>query len=215
MEPGGCNRQQSAADRANLKTVRTSQIRATSCHRLPKTFHGKEGSTVRVRQRALQKRRTRGFSFRADLQVVEGDAGMEPLVEPSGPKRHSWKSFCTATDAKRRRNDPCTCGSGRKWKHCRRLTSSQDRPDDLSGYLETPPRPRSARRGVRIRYGYRRVRERRNEWLPSRSQDSQQRIKPLRRPVGATGGNQWQMRFPAPASSAATLSRSPHGREER
>jgi hypothetical protein len=43
MEPGGCNRQQSAADRANLKTVRTSQIRATSCHRLPKTFHGKEG----------------------------------------------------------------------------------------------------------------------------------------------------------------------------
>jgi uncharacterized protein len=23
-----------------------------------------------------------------------------------------------AEDAKRGRNEPCTCGSGRKWKHC-------------------------------------------------------------------------------------------------
>jgi len=23
-----------------------------------------------------------------------------------------------AADARRGRNDPCTCGSGRKWKHC-------------------------------------------------------------------------------------------------
>ena len=23
-----------------------------------------------------------------------------------------------SADAKRGRNDPCTCGSGRKWKHC-------------------------------------------------------------------------------------------------
>ncbi len=23
-----------------------------------------------------------------------------------------------ADDAKRGRNEPCTCGSGRKWKHC-------------------------------------------------------------------------------------------------
>jgi serine-type anaerobic sulfatase-maturating enzyme len=23
-----------------------------------------------------------------------------------------------AGDARRGRNDPCTCGSGRKWKHC-------------------------------------------------------------------------------------------------
>jgi uncharacterized protein len=23
-----------------------------------------------------------------------------------------------AKDAERGRNDPCTCGSGRKWKHC-------------------------------------------------------------------------------------------------
>jgi len=23
-----------------------------------------------------------------------------------------------AQDARRGRNDPCTCGSGRKWKHC-------------------------------------------------------------------------------------------------
>ena len=24
----------------------------------------------------------------------------------------------SAEDANRGRNDPCTCGSGRKWKHC-------------------------------------------------------------------------------------------------
>ena len=27
-----------------------------------------------------------------------------------------------AEDAKRGRNEPCTCGSGRKWKHCHGLS---------------------------------------------------------------------------------------------
>jgi uncharacterized protein len=27
-------------------------------------------------------------------------------------------SLYAAEDAQRGRNDPCTCGSGRKWKHC-------------------------------------------------------------------------------------------------
>jgi uncharacterized protein YchJ len=26
--------------------------------------------------------------------------------------------FYADEDARRGRNDPCTCGSGRKWKHC-------------------------------------------------------------------------------------------------
>jgi len=26
--------------------------------------------------------------------------------------------FYAVEDAERGRNDPCTCGSGRKWKHC-------------------------------------------------------------------------------------------------
>ncbi len=47
----------------------------------------RRGSTVRVRQRALQKPRMRGFSFPIDLQITERGAGMEPFMEPSGPER--------------------------------------------------------------------------------------------------------------------------------
>jgi hypothetical protein len=47
----------------------------------------RRGSTVRVRQRALQKLRKWGFSFRMSLQIVERDACMEPFMEPSGRKR--------------------------------------------------------------------------------------------------------------------------------
>jgi hypothetical protein len=39
----------------------------------------RRGSTVRVRQRALQKPRSQGFAFRIDLHVVEREAGMEPF----------------------------------------------------------------------------------------------------------------------------------------
>src|SRR6266550_4026171 len=46
----------------------------------------RRGSTVRVRQRDLQKSRKTGFPFRIDLQVVELDQGMEPFMEPSGRK---------------------------------------------------------------------------------------------------------------------------------
>src|SRR5207247_2555789 len=45
------------------------------------------GSTVRVRQRALQKCRTWPFFFRIDLQVVQIAVGMEPFLEPSESKR--------------------------------------------------------------------------------------------------------------------------------
>ena len=41
-------------------------------------------STVRVRQRALQKPRIRGFFLNADLQNPQCAAGMEPFMEPSG-----------------------------------------------------------------------------------------------------------------------------------
>jgi len=46
----------------------------------------KECRRVRVRQRALQKPRLRGFSFRIDLQVPERGAGMEPFMDPSRRK---------------------------------------------------------------------------------------------------------------------------------
>jgi hypothetical protein len=47
----------------------------------------RRGSTVRVRQRALQKPRIRGFSFRYHLQNQQRAVGLEPFLEPSGRKR--------------------------------------------------------------------------------------------------------------------------------
>jgi hypothetical protein len=46
----------------------------------------RRGSPVRVRKRALQDPRTRGFSFRIELQISERGPGMEPFMEPSGRK---------------------------------------------------------------------------------------------------------------------------------
>src|SRR5918995_6232159 len=37
--------------------LRQAHTVAVGCDQLPESFHGKEGSTVRVRQRALEKRR--------------------------------------------------------------------------------------------------------------------------------------------------------------
>jgi hypothetical protein len=50
----------------------------------------RRGSTVRVRQRALQKPRSWGFFSRIDLHVVEHEQGMEPFMEPSGRKGGLW-----------------------------------------------------------------------------------------------------------------------------
>jgi hypothetical protein len=44
----------------------------------------RRGSTVRVRQRALQKRCNGHFSVQADLHMLQTAVGMEPFVEPSG-----------------------------------------------------------------------------------------------------------------------------------
>ena len=43
MEPRGCNRLQSAANRTGPETTKQAESVATGCHRLPETFHGKEG----------------------------------------------------------------------------------------------------------------------------------------------------------------------------
>src|SRR6266540_2989534 len=68
----------------------------------------RRGSTVRVRQRALQKPRMTGFLFRIDLQVLERGAGMEPFMEPSGRKRGRREPRCStgraANGASGRRN---------------------------------------------------------------------------------------------------------------
>ena len=43
MEPRGCNRWQSAANRRALETQKQAESVAAGCHQLPEKFHGKQG----------------------------------------------------------------------------------------------------------------------------------------------------------------------------
>src|SRR5215211_1585499 len=58
MEPSGRNRSQPVANVRPRERLEQAQTVAAGCDWLPKEAHGKEGVEVRVRQRALQKRRT-------------------------------------------------------------------------------------------------------------------------------------------------------------
>jgi hypothetical protein len=60
---------------------------AVGCDRLPFRAHGKEGSTVRVRQRALQSTGKPEFVVADRLQFVEEWAGMDPFMEPSAKRK--------------------------------------------------------------------------------------------------------------------------------
>ena len=44
--------------------------------------------------------------------------GRWPSCSRAGRAPAEIMGFYEVTDARRGRNDPCTCGSGRKWKHC-------------------------------------------------------------------------------------------------
>ena len=47
-----------------------------------------------------------------------------------------------ADDARRGRNDPCTCGSGRKWKHCHGGPAHTEAPVGVAAGEHAPGRPR-------------------------------------------------------------------------
>ena len=47
----------------------------------PQNLHGKEGSTVRVRQRACKKSPLTGFFVPEDLLLTHRAVGMEPFME--------------------------------------------------------------------------------------------------------------------------------------
>src|SRR5215218_7458722 len=66
--------------------LRQAQTIAVGCDRLPRLFMVRRGSTVRVRQRALQKPR-KSLSFRS-ARLAEGQCavGMELFMELSGPR---------------------------------------------------------------------------------------------------------------------------------
>src|SRR6266516_4555507 len=79
MEPRvatGGNRRQ--IDR-RLKPQKQAKSVAVGCARLPEMFHGKEGSTVRVRQRALQNPRSRGFCFGSTCRFANLGQVWSPL----------------------------------------------------------------------------------------------------------------------------------------
>ncbi len=75
----------------------------------------------------------------ARKDVVFGAAGVYPVTVP-GPK---WKSWLRCV--KVGRNDPCPCGSGKKYKKCHRsvtATTGPGRtppPDDYSGTIDIKP----------------------------------------------------------------------------
>ena len=56
----------------------------------------RRGSTVRVRQRALQNPRSEAFFFQLDLQIAQVAVGMEPFMEPSGRERRSDRRIGSA-----------------------------------------------------------------------------------------------------------------------
>ena len=53
----------------------------------------RRGSTVRVRQRALQKPRSRGFFVQTNLHSLHCAQGMELFMEPSGFGEREWPSI--------------------------------------------------------------------------------------------------------------------------
>jgi hypothetical protein len=76
MEQSGRNPWQPVANENDLETAKTSQTVAVGLV--------KRGSTVRVRQRALQKPAKRRFFSRVHLRDPQRAVGMEPVMEPAG-----------------------------------------------------------------------------------------------------------------------------------
>ena len=89
----GGNQWQMATPRRPVKQAKTV---AVGCVQLPESFHGKEGSTVRVRQRALQHPAKRDFFSRFHLHNPQRAVGMEPFMEPSGRGRRLQKAVFPA-----------------------------------------------------------------------------------------------------------------------
>ena len=110
----------------------------------------RRGSTVRVRQRALQNPRSRGFSVQADLQLQPRTEGMEPFMELS--RRGVRRSRVTALVSPlnllcgrgRRRSPPAAAPGSRARRAKRRSAScspSAQSPADRSPASTRAPTP--------------------------------------------------------------------------
>jgi hypothetical protein len=84
----------------------------------------RRGSTVRVRQRALQKRRKSGLSARLKLQEVQFAVVVERFVELPGPER------AVVVGSRRRRagGEAELLGAAPMWQACRRGTRRRRQP---------------------------------------------------------------------------------------
>jgi hypothetical protein len=71
-------------ERLPPKHVKPHRYAESRMDRPPPHVHGKEGSPVRVRQRALKSPANRGFFFRVYLHDPQPAVGIEPFMEPSG-----------------------------------------------------------------------------------------------------------------------------------
>jgi hypothetical protein len=70
---------------------------AVGCHGLPESFHGKEGSAVRVRQRALQRPCKTGFLCQPYLQNVACGPGMASMGTRGDAYDNAACESCIAT----------------------------------------------------------------------------------------------------------------------
>ena len=85
MEPRGRNRWQSRANRPPSKPQNQAKSVATGCHRLPATFHGKEGVDGSSPSEGFKKRPANGLFFVASTAYVHRSSASLNLSPGSVP----------------------------------------------------------------------------------------------------------------------------------
>src|SRR5512133_2785620 len=106
MEPRGCRRSQPRRESESPRRPKTSQSLAAGCDQLLETFHGKEGSTVRVRQRTLQNASITGFLF-SDLLAGARTWGRYGALLELSSREHPPRPFCWSWAQSNRRPLGC------------------------------------------------------------------------------------------------------------
>ena len=93
----------------------------------------RRGSTVRVRQRALQNARKGAFCFTSDLRVHHRAVGMEPFMEPSGHERRRQSRVFALNARSGDVRSPLATINSRS-----RFSSSRLSPTSISASLPAP-----------------------------------------------------------------------------
>jgi HB1, ASXL, restriction endonuclease HTH domain len=123
MEPRGAtggNQWQTRAARNGRKQAKSV---ATGCDRLLETFHGKEGSTARVRQRALQKPRTAGLFRCRRIALLAVCSGVESRVEEPVLREPAQRSGRRVIELWSSRREKWASGGATPWPRHRKGAS--------------------------------------------------------------------------------------------